>query len=145
MRVLSWNVQGLGSQVKRKAIRSLLRKQRIEMSFLVETKLEVISKNVIKSIWWIDAFSYDFVPSLGSSVRIIVIWEQSKFELVDVCQDPNFLHVRGTWCLEGWKCDMVMYRASLERRRICGINCWLCLSRLPYPSAVVGILTQSCV
>ncbi|KAK8639913.1 hypothetical protein V6N13_138279 [Hibiscus sabdariffa] len=112
--ILSWNVRGLGSQIKRKAIRSLLRKQCIDMIFLVETKLEVVLNNVIKSIWWTDVFRYYFVPSLGSSGGIIIIWEQNKFELVDVCRDPNFLSVRGTWCLEEWKCDMVVFYAPCE-------------------------------
>ncbi|KAK8696618.1 hypothetical protein V6N13_001750 [Hibiscus sabdariffa] len=114
MRVLSWNVRGLGSQVKRKAIRSLLRKQCIEMTFLIETKLEVVSDNVIKSISWTDAFRYDFVPSLGSSGGIIIIWKQTKFDLEDVCRDSKFLHVRGVWGLDKWKCGMVVVYASCE-------------------------------
>ncbi|KAK8626056.1 hypothetical protein V6N13_133708 [Hibiscus sabdariffa] len=107
MCVLSWNVRGLGSQIKHKAIKSLLRKQRVEMTFLVDPKLELVSDDVVKSIWWTDVFRYEFVPSLGSSGGILVIWEHTKFDLMGICHDPNFLRLRGTWCLEAWECDMV--------------------------------------
>ncbi|KAK8539045.1 hypothetical protein V6N13_135811 [Hibiscus sabdariffa] len=100
MRVLSWNIRGLESWLKRKAIKSLLRKQRIEMTFIVETKLEVVSDDVVKSIWWTGVFRYESVPSLGSLGGILVIWEQTKFDLIDIFHDPFFLHLRGNWSLE---------------------------------------------
>ncbi|KAK8697697.1 hypothetical protein V6N13_113836 [Hibiscus sabdariffa] len=57
MLVISWNVRGVGSTVKRKEIRKMLRQQRVEMVFLVETKVEVVSEVLIRSIWWTDSFS----------------------------------------------------------------------------------------
>ncbi|KAL4332436.1 hypothetical protein GQ457_07G009330 [Hibiscus cannabinus] len=93
--------------IKRKVIKSFLWKQRVEMRFLVETKLELVSDDVVKSIWLMGVFRYEFVPSLGSSGGILVIWELTKFDLVDIFHDSNFLHLRGTWCLEAWECDRV--------------------------------------
>ncbi|KAK8652759.1 hypothetical protein V6N13_126784 [Hibiscus sabdariffa] len=75
MRELSWNVRGLGSSVKRSAIHKVLRQQRIEMVFLVETKLEVVSEAVVKSLWWIDSFNFLMSASEGLSGGILIIWE----------------------------------------------------------------------
>ncbi|KAK8715577.1 hypothetical protein V6N13_042908 [Hibiscus sabdariffa] len=75
MCVLSWNVRGLGSSVKRSAIRKVLRQQRIKMVFLVETKLEVVSEVVVKSLWWIDSYSFLVSASEGLLGGIIIIWD----------------------------------------------------------------------
>ncbi|KAK8659886.1 hypothetical protein V6N13_030077 [Hibiscus sabdariffa] len=63
MRVLSWNVRGLESSVKRMAIRKVLRQQRVEMVYLLETKLEQISDELVNGIWWTDSFSFIASPS----------------------------------------------------------------------------------
>ncbi|KAK8650313.1 hypothetical protein V6N13_139958 [Hibiscus sabdariffa] len=78
MQVISWNVWGLGSSVKRKEIRMVLWQQRAEMVFLIETKLELLSESLIKSIWWTDSFRYVFSPSVGLSCGIIIMLKDWK-------------------------------------------------------------------
>ncbi|KAK8677347.1 hypothetical protein V6N13_142891 [Hibiscus sabdariffa] len=111
MRVLSWNVRGLGSSVKRSAIHKVLRQQRIEMVFLVETKLEVVSEAVVKSLWWTDSYSFLVSASEGLSGSIIIIWEVGKFVVSVSYIDPNFVLLRGTWCVEDWACAMIAFYA----------------------------------
>ncbi|KAK8689596.1 hypothetical protein V6N13_088310 [Hibiscus sabdariffa] len=59
------------------------------MVFLVETKLKVVSEAVVKSLWWTDSYS-------DSSI------------------DPNFVLLRGTWCVEDWPCDMIAVYVPCE-------------------------------
>ncbi|KAK8682808.1 hypothetical protein V6N13_055181 [Hibiscus sabdariffa] len=114
MRVLSWNVSGLGSSIKRSTIRKVLRQQRIEMVFLVETKLEVVSEAVVKSIWWTDSYSFLVSASVGLSGGIIIIWELGKFDVIDSSIDPNFVLLRGTGCVENWECFMIAVYAPCK-------------------------------
>ncbi|KAK8656628.1 hypothetical protein V6N13_098573 [Hibiscus sabdariffa] len=103
---------GLGSSVKRKVIRTVLRQQRVKMVFLVETKLEVVSDSLIKSIWWMDSFMYVFSPLVGLSGGLIIVWKFSKFTIHDVCRDSRFLLVSGIWVLEEWNCGMIVVYAT---------------------------------
>ncbi|KAK8690417.1 hypothetical protein V6N13_073951 [Hibiscus sabdariffa] len=129
IRVLSWNVWGLGSSVKRKTIRIVLRKQCIEMVFLVETKLKVVSDSLIKSIWWTDSFKYVLPPSVGLSGDLIVFfWEISKFTLHGVCRDSRFLLVSGIWVLDEWTCGMIVVYVPCETGE--QLVCWHSLTAL---------------
>ncbi|KAK8595392.1 hypothetical protein V6N13_016765 [Hibiscus sabdariffa] len=128
MRVLLWNVRGLGSSVKRKEIRSLLRQQRAEMVFLLESKMESVGDSMVKSVWWKDSFRYVFSPSVGLAGGILIIWEVSKFSMSEVHDGSCFLYVSGLWLIENWNCGMVATYAP------CGAveqgACWWSLSVL---------------
>ncbi|KAK8644373.1 hypothetical protein V6N13_123682 [Hibiscus sabdariffa] len=114
MRVLSWNVRGLGSSVKRMAIRKVLQKHSVELVFLLETKLEQISDELVKGIWWTDSFSFIASPSTGLSGGILVIWELGRFDICESRIDRNFILMSGDWRIESWKCDMVVIYAPCE-------------------------------
>ncbi|KAK8661415.1 hypothetical protein V6N13_091020 [Hibiscus sabdariffa] len=128
MRVLSLNVGGLGSSVKRNEIRSLLRQQRTKMVFLLETKMESVDDSLVKSLWWTDSFRYVFSPSVGLAGGILIIWEVSKFSMFEVHEGSCFLFVSGLWLIENWNCGMVATYAP------CGVveqgACWRSLSVL---------------
>lgn len=47
---LSWNVRGLNEMEKRLEIRGLLRDWRADIVCLVETKMAVISREVVRSL-----------------------------------------------------------------------------------------------
>ncbi|KAL4295350.1 hypothetical protein GQ457_12G004850 [Hibiscus cannabinus] len=80
--------------------------------FLVETKVEVVSEMLIRSIWWIDSFKYAFSPSVGLSGGIIVVWEMSKFVVSNVCGDSRFVLDSGVWIAENWRFGMMAVYAS---------------------------------
>ncbi|KAL4340292.1 hypothetical protein GQ457_08G036930 [Hibiscus cannabinus] len=40
MKILSWNIRGLGNEVKWSVVRRMLRSHEVEMAFLQETKLD---------------------------------------------------------------------------------------------------------
>jgi exonuclease III len=50
-KIVSWNVRGLNERNKRMRIRGLLRDWEVDIVCLQETKLEYISREVIKSLW----------------------------------------------------------------------------------------------
>jgi hypothetical protein len=50
-KIVSWNVRGLNEKEKRLRIRGLLRDWKADIVCLQETKLEYISREVIRSLW----------------------------------------------------------------------------------------------
>ncbi|KAL4369087.1 hypothetical protein GQ457_05G024400 [Hibiscus cannabinus] len=129
-------VGGIGSSVKRSAIRKVLRQQRIELAFLVETKLEDVSEAVVKSLWWTDSFTFLMSASVGLSGGILIIWEQGKFNICDLFIDPNFILLRGRWCVENWDCAMIATYATCEF--VLQQDLWRRLL------SVIGDLTEPC-
>ncbi|KAL4279261.1 hypothetical protein GQ457_03G014200 [Hibiscus cannabinus] len=102
IRVLSWNVWGLGSSVKRKTIRIVLRKQRIE-TVCVPAFSGVIG--------WFDIFL-----------------EISKCTLHGVCRDSCFLLVSGVWVVDEWTCGMIVVYVPCETGE--QLVCWHSLTAL---------------
>ncbi|KAK8685472.1 hypothetical protein V6N13_041473 [Hibiscus sabdariffa] len=67
MRIVSWNVRGLGSAAKRQGVRDLLRKQHCDMAILLESKWEVATQLLVAKVWPGDVFDFAFAPSVGAS------------------------------------------------------------------------------
>ncbi|KAK8582297.1 hypothetical protein V6N13_032053 [Hibiscus sabdariffa] len=104
MWVLSCNVRGLGSSVKQKEIQSLLRQQRAEMVFLLETKMESVGDSMVKNVWWTDSFcglwlienwNYGMVATYAPCVAIEqgACW-RSLSVLISSCSLPVFCEGR---------------------------------------------------
>ncbi|MBA0764642.1 hypothetical protein Gotri_013969 [Gossypium trilobum] len=51
MRIVTWNVRGLGSSAKIDAVNRLVRMTRANVCFLQETKLEMVSVDLVRKIW----------------------------------------------------------------------------------------------
>ncbi|KAK8595376.1 hypothetical protein V6N13_016749 [Hibiscus sabdariffa] len=96
MRIVSWNVRGLGSAAKRRGVRDLLRKQHCDMAILLESKWEVAK------VWPGYMFDFTFAPSVGASGGILVVWDCSRFclEFSDI-----LLHcvvIKGFWVVDSF-------------------------------------------
>lgn len=51
MKVLAWNVRGLGSPAKRALIKSIISNYDSHIVIITETKLQFVQNYIIKSIW----------------------------------------------------------------------------------------------
>ncbi|KAK8669358.1 hypothetical protein V6N13_106791 [Hibiscus sabdariffa] len=79
MRLLSWNVRGLGSVAKRRSVQNVLRRQRCGLAILQETKMESISEKVVKQIWFSDSFrGMDEFCEFVNAVALCEIPSQGK-------------------------------------------------------------------
>ncbi|XP_057449057.1 uncharacterized protein LOC130740454 [Lotus japonicus] len=97
MIILSYNSRGLGSCVKLRAIRELVRKERIEMLLIQESKCELVDLRLCRSLWGAADYEWVFKPSANSSGGLITIWQSNKFTLLDSHVGEGFLAVRGQW------------------------------------------------
>ena len=50
IKLLSWNVRGVNDSVKRKVIKSVVRKQKVDLFCIQETKIQVLSDRVVRSL-----------------------------------------------------------------------------------------------
>ena len=50
-KIIAWNVRGLNAFKKRLRMRGLLKEWKVDIVCLIETKLEVITREVVRSLW----------------------------------------------------------------------------------------------
>ncbi|KAK9002977.1 hypothetical protein V6N11_060551 [Hibiscus sabdariffa] len=107
MRVLSWNVRGLGAAPKQKVVREIFRKHKCTFLLLQETKLESISDTFMSKLWFDDQFRFAFAPAVGKSGGIMVIWNSVRFAMEEVHVASRFISVVGSWVMEQWRGGVV--------------------------------------
>ncbi|GMI93806.1 hypothetical protein HRI_003050000 [Hibiscus trionum] len=101
MRILTWNVRGLGSEAKSLAVRRLVLSQKVEVLFLQETKKQEITESEIHRLWPENELEYRISNADGMSRGLIVIWDKSKFSLDSSLYDRNFIFLKGIWLQGG--------------------------------------------
>ena len=50
IKLLSWNVRGVNESRKRKVIKSVVRKQKVDLFCIQETKIQLMSESVVRSL-----------------------------------------------------------------------------------------------
>ena len=81
--ILSWNVKGLNVVEKRLQIRNLLRTWRPDIVCLQETKLEWITRGIVRSIWSCPYIDWLYLGFKGASGGIVLMWDQRLMEKVE--------------------------------------------------------------
>jgi exonuclease III len=137
MIVLTMNIRGLGSRVKKRKIRELVQAEKVEFLALQETKSEDISESLIHSLWGGDDCDWVHLPATGNSGGILSIWRKSLFSIVfsftgngfvgvciDVVQDLSRCYVINVYA----KCNLSekrrLWREILMSKRGFGGECW---------------------
>ena len=85
IKIMAWNVRGLCNPSKRVIVKRLLRKWKIEIVVLVETKMECWDDFGVSQVWWSRNFGWLELPAIGSSGGILIIWDKGVLELEDFC------------------------------------------------------------
>jgi hypothetical protein len=96
MIIASINIRGLGGVVKRKYLKELVCKERLDFLAIQETKLDSISDTLCYSLWGGDDCQWAFLPSSGNSGGILSIWNTSTMSLKFTFVGDGFVGV----CLE---------------------------------------------
>ncbi|GKV29990.1 hypothetical protein SLEP1_g38860 [Rubroshorea leprosula] len=125
-----------GSSVKRKEVRSLIRKEEIDLACFQETKMERIDKEFCMSIWGRDNFDWVYKASVGRSGGLLCVWDNEAFVKKSVVEIPGALAIYGFWGEKKKKCCIVNVYASCNRNERLetwtellklieeGENCW---------------------
>jgi exonuclease III len=83
LRILSWNVRGLNDREKRLRIRSLLKDWNADVICLQETKMELITGQVVRSLWRCPYIDWLFLGSSGASGGILLLWDKRVVEKLE--------------------------------------------------------------
>ena len=107
MIIAVWNVRGLGSSSKKEMVRSLIRKERVEMIGLVESKHTEITMQDINSCWGYQDVEWVQVPAeVGGSGGLILSWLKDSFTLVEVKTMQNWILAVGIMQQSNFRCTI---------------------------------------
>ena len=73
LEIISWNVRGLNEQDKRLRDRNLIRNWRLDIVCLQETKLELITRAVIRSLWGGQHVDWSYLGSCGAFGGVLLM------------------------------------------------------------------------
>ncbi|GMI80139.1 hypothetical protein HRI_001683200 [Hibiscus trionum] len=120
MRLLSWNVRGLGAAAKKRAVRNLIRQHNGECVILLESKLELVSEFLVKKIWVSDKCEFAYSPSIGRSGGIVICWDEDRFKVSRTLVEERFVCIEGCWLSDNWMCGFMGIYApcDIEQQRI---------------------------
>ncbi|KAL8499021.1 hypothetical protein ACS0TY_022108 [Phlomoides rotata] len=96
MKIMSYNVRGLGKKAKRREVRDIIKKQRIELCCVQEMKWEEVTKFRCMSLWGNSNFDWAYSESVGRSGGIVSIWNK------DVFQKSSYWNVHGMLVVNGY-------------------------------------------
>ena len=83
LRIASWNVRGLNEQDKRLWVRNLILNWKADIVYLQETKLELINRGVICSLWGAQHVDWLYLGSVGALGGVLLMWDNRVVDKVE--------------------------------------------------------------
>ena len=80
MKIISWNIRGLGSRTKRRVVKDFLRLQNPDVVMFQETKREVCDRRFVGSVWSVRNKEWAILLACRASGGILIIWDSKKNE-----------------------------------------------------------------
>lgn len=96
MKLLSWNIRGLGRLEKRSSIKRMVKDRQIDILLIQETKRSNIQVRDAKSVWPWDHMEFLAVDAEGNSGGQLCIWNPEVFVLSECCSTRNLIIISGT-------------------------------------------------
>jgi exonuclease III len=84
-KIIVWNVRGLNAFKKRLRIRGLLKEWKADIVCLFETKMEVITREMVRSLWGGQHVDWMYKGANGASGGILLLWDRRVVEKIDEC------------------------------------------------------------
>ncbi|RVW90394.1 hypothetical protein CK203_045761 [Vitis vinifera] len=78
MKIISWNVRGLGSRNKRRMVKDFLRSENPDVVMIQETKKENCDRRFVGSVWTVRNKDWVALPASGASGGILIIWDSKN-------------------------------------------------------------------
>ena len=137
MKILTYNVRGLGDGEKRKEVRRLALEKSPMVLCVQETKLQVLTDVIVKSCWGTTPVGYSYQPSNGASGGLLTAWDASRLDVRFSMSFKHVLIIKGTIIDSGVEfmivnvyapCDLAAEKDLWERLQLLvSTNTDLCL------------------
>ena len=72
LKLLSWNVRGVNKSTKRKVIKSVIRKQKVDLFCIQETKIQDMTDRVVRSVGTGRFLDWKALNACGSAGDILI-------------------------------------------------------------------------
>lgn len=125
MRILPWNVRGLGAGAEVTVIRDFIRNARVNVCFLQESKMEFVYGELISKLWFDDNFEFRFSTAKGRSRGLISIWDKNVSQLSREFFVDRVIVLIGKWKIEGMDATLINVYAPIvvvEQRGFWGVS-----------------------
>jgi len=117
MKLLSWNVRGLGGAAKRREVSHLVRENKPFILCLQETTLPMLDAFVCNSIWGDVIVDFSYRPSEGASGGIATLWNSNEVEVWSSVSLDHALVVDGRFLKSGEQFVVFNVVRCVEERR----------------------------
>lgn len=107
MNIVSYNIRGLRRGVKWAAIRRMVRKQKVDMICIHETKRELIDKAACQALWGDSDVGWEFQLVINTAGGLLCVWNQQAFKLERRETGSGFILLEGVWIQENQKTSVV--------------------------------------
>lgn len=111
MKILSINIRGLGSRIKKREVNELIKKQNVDFCCIQESKLEAVSDADCRAVWGEGRFEWATREAIGSSGGIISLWNSDIFSHSSIWHMSGALVVNGFWGQERTQCCIININA----------------------------------
>jgi exonuclease III len=101
MKLLSFNVRGLGGWEKRREVLRLVREKNPFVFCIQETKLQVVDDFVCRSLWGGESYGFSYRPSLGAACGILTLWNSKEVDVFMSMSFENVLIIKGRFLKSG--------------------------------------------
>ncbi|XP_071708917.1 uncharacterized protein [Rutidosis leptorrhynchoides] len=99
MKIISLNVRGFSVKGKFGWVRNICVSKRPCIAVFQETKCKTLSDSWVQSLWGDTNYGYVQKEVVSKSRGLLVIWDTSKFEIIDATSGDFFVAIRGKWRL----------------------------------------------
>lgn len=139
MRILSWNIRGLGSRVKKRFLSKLIKERRPDFIFIQETKMELVEPSDYHRLWGNLEVEGVFSKSEGASGGLISMWNKEVFRIEQSVIHRNFILTKG-YLFNDFHCVLVNIYApnDISNRRRLWVNLFFSNNLAPF----LGVLRR---
>lgn len=97
LKMMSWNIRGLGRNDKRAKIKKLVSERKINVLLLQESKRSSVDVRFVKSLWPWESLQFMAVDLEGSAGGLLCVWNLDVFKIEECCSARSFILVSGTY------------------------------------------------
>ena len=83
LKLLSWNVRGANDINKRRIIKSVVRKQKVDLFCIQETKIQLMTEGVVKSLAVGRFLDWRALEVVGASGGVLICWDKRSLEILE--------------------------------------------------------------
>ena len=83
LKLMSWNVRGANDVNKRRIIKSVVRKQKVDLMCIQETKIQSMTDGVVKSLGLGRFLDWRTLEAAGAAGGVLVCWDKRSLELLE--------------------------------------------------------------